>query len=622
MQFLAPIWLALAGAAAVPLLLHLLRRRIGARVEFPAARYLARAEQENSAKLRLRNWLLMALRVLAILLVALAAARPVANLRTASHAPTALAVVLDNSLSTTAVADGRPVLDALRTEAARVLDAAAATDRVWLVTADGQVTGGSATAVRAALSRVAPLAGAGDLPAAAARAAALVQGAGGGAPAVVVVTDGQATAWPRTADVGAAHTLVVRPAGDAPRDRAVVDAAARPARWSPAGEAWARLASRDTATWRVLLTDTAGREVGSARGTAPPDGEVRVVLRPAATGWLTGTVSVEPDELRGDDVRHFAVLAGAPPAVRVDPSVGPFVVTALDALRQAGRVREGAGADAVLIAEPGFAGRRPALLVAPSDPSRLGAANQALARLGVPWRFGAAGGASRASVAGLLGADSAVVVDVARRWRLVPQGGEASDTLATVGGEPWVVAGPGYVLVASAMDPAATQFPLRAAFAPWLGAVLSQRLQESGAVQRAAPGASVPVPAGADALRAPDGRRTAVAGRALSAPARPGVYLWLRSGAPAGALVVDPEAEELRLERLSGGALRARVRGQRVETARDGDAAASAVFAGGGRRPIGGVLIAAAIAALAAEALIARRGAAGGAGAALRPRAA
>ena len=81
--------------------------------------------------------------------------------------------------------------------------------------------------------------------------------------------------------------------------------------------------------------------------------------------------------------------------------------------------------------------------------------------------------------------------------------------------------------------------------------------------------------------------------------------------------MVDPEAEELRLERLSGGALRARVRGQRVEVARDGDAAASAVFAGGGRRPIGGVLVAAAIAALAAEALIARRGAAG---AALRPR--
>jgi hypothetical protein len=35
-DFLSPLWLAAAAAAGVPLLLHLLRRRIGARVEFPA----------------------------------------------------------------------------------------------------------------------------------------------------------------------------------------------------------------------------------------------------------------------------------------------------------------------------------------------------------------------------------------------------------------------------------------------------------------------------------------------------------------------------------------------------------------------------------------------------------
>ncbi len=623
MQFLAPLWLALAGAAAVPLLLHLLRRRIGARVEFPAARYLARAEQEHSAKLRLRNWLLMALRVLALLLVALAAARPVADVRTAAHAPTAIAVVLDNSLSTTAVAGGRPVLDALRAEAARVLDAASATDRVWLVTADQQVAGGSPAAVRAALARVAPLAGGGDLPGAVARAAALAQGAGAGAPAVVVVTDAQATAWPRAADVGAARTALVRAGGAAPRNRAVVDAAARPVRWSPGGEAWARLASRDSVTWRVLLRDSAGRDVASARGTAGPDGEVRVVMRPGAAGWLAGTVSIEPDELRGDDVRHFAVLAGAPPAVRADPSAGPFVATALAALRQAGRVREGAGADAVAITEPGFAARTPLLLVAPADPARLGAANQALARLGVPWRFGAPSGPTRARLEGLAGADSAIDVAVARRWRLVPQGSAPADTLARAGGEPWVVAGPGYVLVASALDPAATELPLRAAFAPWLGALIAQRLQEGGAVQRAAPGAAgVAAPAGADALRAPDGAHLPVTGRTISAPPRPGVYLWLRNGAPAGALVVDPEAEESRLERLDAGALRARVRGQQVTVAGDGAQAAGEVFGGGGRRPVGGVLLAAALAALAAEALIARRGGAGGGAAAARARAA
>src|SRR5690606_6768297 len=65
-NFLAPLLLTLGLAAAVPLLLHLMRRRLGTRVEFPAARYLVRAEQENSRRLRLRNLALMLLRVLLI----------------------------------------------------------------------------------------------------------------------------------------------------------------------------------------------------------------------------------------------------------------------------------------------------------------------------------------------------------------------------------------------------------------------------------------------------------------------------------------------------------------------------------------------------------------------------
>jgi hypothetical protein len=45
MEFLAPAWLAAAAAIAVPLLLHLMRRRIGSRIDFPAVKYLARAER-------------------------------------------------------------------------------------------------------------------------------------------------------------------------------------------------------------------------------------------------------------------------------------------------------------------------------------------------------------------------------------------------------------------------------------------------------------------------------------------------------------------------------------------------------------------------------------------------
>ena len=63
MSFLAPLYLALAAAVGVPLLLHLLRRHIATRVDFPAARYLLRAEAEHSRSLRLRNLLLMLLRL-------------------------------------------------------------------------------------------------------------------------------------------------------------------------------------------------------------------------------------------------------------------------------------------------------------------------------------------------------------------------------------------------------------------------------------------------------------------------------------------------------------------------------------------------------------------------------
>ena len=128
MSLLAPLYLLLGAAALVPPIIHLLRRRIGTRVDFPAARYLARAEQEHSRSLRLRNILLMLLRVAIVLFVATAAARPVVRLAGAGHGPTALAIVLDNSLSTTVVVDGHPLLEQFRVSARDILAAANATE--------------------------------------------------------------------------------------------------------------------------------------------------------------------------------------------------------------------------------------------------------------------------------------------------------------------------------------------------------------------------------------------------------------------------------------------------------------------------------------------------------------
>ena len=596
--FLSPLWLLAGLAAAVPLVIHLLRRRTGARVEFPAVRWLARAEREHSRALRLRNLFLMLLRVAALLLLAIAAARPVARLPGAGHAPTALAIVLDNSLSTSAVVDGRPVLDDLKARALAVAERSGGDDRLWLVTADGVVQGGATGAVRSAIARAAPLFGAGDVESAARRGASLAAASPLVGHEVAIVTDGQATAWRRPVAVGDVHASLYRPASAPPPDHAVVMASAEPGRWTPRGAVHARVRAADSVTYRITL---ASRTL--ARGTASADasalGEIFVRAAPPERGWLAGAVELEPDELRGDDARHFAVWVGPPPAVRVDPSAGVFAQTAVAALVQAGRISAGTGIS-IVAADAAAANALPALLVAPSDPVRIGAANRALQRLGVPWRFGAAR-RGPSPVRGIAG------VTASLRYALAPAGGAAAaaaDTLALAGGDAWIVSGPRYVLIASPLIPDATDLPLRAAFVPWIAEVLAQDLGGDGRALAAAPLARVPRPAGANALEAPDAARTPLEGDSLSAPGIPGVYWFLRAGARTGALVVNAEPEESELARLDVATLAARLPARGTLTFDDSTRFAAAVFAAAPRRPVGAWLVGLALALLLAESVV------------------
>ena len=60
--------------------------------------------------------------------------------------------------------------------------------------------------------------------------------------------------------------------------------------------------------------------------------------------------------------------------------------------------------------------------------------------------------------------------------------------MAVVGRDAWIVAGPRYVLMASPINPDATNLPVRATFVPWVGSVLTERLVgEPGQVISAAP---------------------------------------------------------------------------------------------------------------------------------------
>jgi hypothetical protein len=120
--FLHPIYLFGLLAASLPILIHLLNRRKLNRIRFPAVRFILLSQKRISRSYRLRHWLLLALRTLAVVFLALLLANPIFQTGAglfAGGGPVALVIVLDNSLSMTWSADGNGFKRAK--EAARLL---------------------------------------------------------------------------------------------------------------------------------------------------------------------------------------------------------------------------------------------------------------------------------------------------------------------------------------------------------------------------------------------------------------------------------------------------------------------------------------------------------------------
>jgi hypothetical protein len=278
--------------------------------------------------------------------------------------------------------------------------------------------------------------------------------------------------------------------------------------------------------------------------------------------------------------------------------------------------------------------RLPVLLTAPLDPVRIGEANRTLPRLGIPWRFGAiarnlvlARAASSDGAPLDTNATSVSVFEgtpVRLRYPLVySPGGSASatnsstpaipDTLATAGGSAWAVAGEGYVLIGSPLEPDATELPLRAAFVPWVLEALSRRLGEDGRVIEAVPGEHIAGLRGVTGLEGPDGKFVGTNSDHLTVPNEAGVYYLRRQATRIGALVVNPEPEESDVVGMGQGAadsavavMRTHIAGRDVTPATSVSAWRTLVFDRAAGHGLLLPLVALALAALLAEAWLAR----------------
>ena len=127
--FLYPLFLLGLLAASLPVLIHLLNRRKLKRIRFPAVRFILLSQKRISRSYRLRHWILLALRTLAVVFLALLLANPIFQTGAglvAGGGPVALVVLLDNSLSMTWSGDGNGFKQAK--DAARMLISALSDD--------------------------------------------------------------------------------------------------------------------------------------------------------------------------------------------------------------------------------------------------------------------------------------------------------------------------------------------------------------------------------------------------------------------------------------------------------------------------------------------------------------
>lgn len=325
---LLPAALGLGALAAAPIVIHWLTRQRARPLAFPAASLLARATAGLARRNRLRERVVLALRVAALLCAALAAAGPLMSGWGSSARPAA--IVLDASCSMRQISDGATAFARGRAAAARLAGSLAPRPLLAVVagstaTRSSPAPQSSAGAAQALIADAQPGYGDGDLPGAVALAVRSLEGPGD----IFVVSDGarSALAGIDTAKLPEGVTLQLIDAGGGAANRGVVAISAEPG-LAIAGRPLllrARVANYGPTDVQVPVRLSCGAQSRSADLTVPAGGSASIDLTvtPGDAGWLSASAEIPAgDALAEDDRRDGAlqILPGMAAVVAGDGS--------------------------------------------------------------------------------------------------------------------------------------------------------------------------------------------------------------------------------------------------------------------------------------------------------------
>jgi len=598
MGALNPLFLLAGVSVAVPIFLHLFQRHQTRRLSFPALRYLLRTEKEHARRIRLRQLLLLLARVAVLALLVGAGARLVLLGRGASHPPTAVVIVLDNSMSTGLVVGEARVLDRLKELALETVDGASVEDRFWVIRAGEPwvpALPGGPTEARTAIEQTEASAAAGDLTAALERAVGLLSTAELPIREIHLLSDMQRSAFVLPGEAPARDLPVVVWTADLAHEpnhalTGVVVGGGLPPLEGQRTEVTVTSLGEGGDTTRLPVRVVVNERIRGA-ATVPAGSQTSIGLPPAGTGWIRGYADADPDALRADDRRFFAYRSRPAPDVAVEGAPGVFITEAVGVLEAAGRIRLVPAASADLLVSQAGEGlerrgpRSAALILPPSDATILPALNRRLADEGVPWRFSTRGGSGSTELVGRVLPGPLEGVSVRSWYAVEPSETSATPTrtLAEAGGDPWAIegtdAGGGrYLLLASSLETDETSLPVSTAMLRFVDWAASEWAGAGGVQAELTAGTHLSAPAGATHVRFPGGEEREIDGtRTVRGTGEAGFYTFLAGDSVVSVVALNPPAEESGLEALDSDAYDDAIGREVVEVDR-ADAWSRAIF--------------------------------------------
>ncbi|MDP1677689.1 MAG: BatA domain-containing protein [Bacteroidota bacterium] len=136
MTFLNPFVLFGLAAAAIPILIHLFNIRKLNTIEFSTLRFLKELQKNKMRKIKVRQWLLLALRTILILLIVLAFSRPALKGSfgsLSSHAKSTIVILFDNSASMELSNERGKFLTQAQTQALKIISLLQENDDVFFL---------------------------------------------------------------------------------------------------------------------------------------------------------------------------------------------------------------------------------------------------------------------------------------------------------------------------------------------------------------------------------------------------------------------------------------------------------------------------------------------------------